>query len=174
MSEKVKKISTMAVLLSVALILSYLESILSLNITLPGIKLGLSNIALVLVLYLYGDFYALLFGITKSVLSLLFLGRLASLFFSLTGTVFAVIIMIILKKFKCFSLFGVCVCGSIFHVWGQLAAAGIFYGGTTPLRLLPWLTICAVISGIIVSIPVWSILKSGIFEKLNFNSLNEL
>ena len=82
-----KKTAELALLLAAALILSYIEAVFPLNTGLPFVKIGLSNIAVVTVLYRYNSKTAAVFGIFKCVLALLFTGRLASLFFSLTGMV---------------------------------------------------------------------------------------
>lgn len=147
---RTQKTATISLLLAAALILSYIEAILPLNTGLPFVKIGLSNIAVVSVLYLYGSGTAAVFGVTKCLLSLFFTGRLASLFFSLTGMIFSLTVMILLKKLKIFSLFGVSVSGAILHIWGQMTAAAIFYQGIAPFRLLPFLTLTSAVSGVIV------------------------
>lgn len=154
-----KKTAELALLLAAALILSYIEAVFPLNTGLPFVKIGLSNIAVVTVLYRYNSKTAAVFGIFKCVLSLLFTGRLASLFFSLTGMAASLAGMILLKKTKKFSLFGVSVSGAILHIWGQMAAAAIFYQGAAPLKLLPLLTLTAAGSGILVWLAAKTVIR---------------
>lgn len=158
---KAQKTALLALLLAAALILSYIEAVFPLSSGLPFFKLGLSNIAVVTVLYLYGGKTAAVFGGLKCLLSLLFTGRLASLFFSLTGTAFSLTGMILLKNRKSFSLFGVSVTGAILHIWGQMAAAAIFYNGAAPFRLLPILTVTSAFSGALVWLISGVLLKTA-------------
>ena len=154
-----KKTAELALLLAAALILSYIEAVFPLNTGLPFVKIGLSNIAVVTVLYRYNSKTAAVFGNFKCVLALLFTGRLASLFFSLTGMVASLTGMILLKKTEKFSLFGVSVSGAILHIWGQMAAAAIFYQGAAPLKLLPLLTLTAAGSGVLVWLAAKTVIR---------------
>ena len=100
-NDKVRKIALTALLLSLALIFSYIESLISLGFVFPGFRLGLSNITVLVVLYVFGEKYAVPFGLFKSFFSLLFLGRLSSLLFSVCGTAMSLIIMILLGTVFC-------------------------------------------------------------------------
>lgn len=140
-----------AVMMALALILSYIESLISFGFVFPGFRLGLSNIPVVVILYLFGAGYAVPFGILKSLLSLLFMGRLSSLFFSVSGMIFALLIMILLNKSGRFSIYSVSACGSVFHVWGQFFASAIYLSSISVFSLVPWLSLAAVFSGIIVA-----------------------
>ena len=103
--------------MATALIISYVESVLELNIVVPGVKIGIGNVLLTYVLYEYGFPTAAGFGLTRSFLSMFFLGRLSSAIFSLTGMVFAVLAMGAAKKVRPFSPLGVNVSGSVLHVF---------------------------------------------------------
>ena len=76
-----------AILTATALILSYVEGIISSGIVIPGIKLGLSNISVVIALYTIGLPYAVVIGILKSLITLLIFGRLSSLIYSFIGSI---------------------------------------------------------------------------------------
>lgn len=162
----VKKITLYAVLLAVSLILSYVESLFFNSVSLPGIKLGLSNISLLAVVYLSDPIIAFIFGILKCVVSLLFTGRLSSLLFSMAGVLFATCAMVILSKIKFFSVFGVSACGSVFHVWGQLFAASMYFGTLSFLAYMPLLTVLAIVNGLLTALPVLALFKSSAFTSL--------
>ncbi len=150
-NDKVWKIALTALLLSLALIFSYIESLISLGFVFPGFRLGLSNITVLVVLYVFGEKYAVPFGLFKSFFSLLFLGRLSSLLFSVCGTAMSLIIMILLKKTGKFSIFAVSACGSVFHIWGQFFAAAAVFSSFSLLGMLPYLSLFAVFSGLAVA-----------------------
>jgi len=156
--KKVQIITELSVFLAVALILSYVEHVVFSDIVMPGIKLGISNITVLLILYRYNFPTALGFGVVKSSLSVFFTGRFGSLFFSLSGIVLAVIVMALLKKSEKFSLLGVNVSGSVSHIIGQLCVA-MFVIGSDVWRILPLLMIFAVISGILMYFPAMGCLK---------------
>ena len=80
--KKINKLTYTSILTATALILSYVETIVSSGILLPGIKLGLSNIAVVIALYTIGFPYAVIVGSLKCFISLLIFGRLSSLLYS--------------------------------------------------------------------------------------------
>lgn len=153
----VKRISALSVtrtalLMAAALILSWVEAVLPFQIPVPGVKLGLANIVTLFVLY-DGSFpSALLFGISRVLLSCLFLGRLSGIFFGLCGTVLSILVMALLKRCRCFSSLGVSASGAVFHGVGQLAAASVLLTPSVWL-MMPLLGISSVFCGIITWIP---------------------
>ena len=153
MQNKVKKIAVFAMLLAVSLILSYAENMIFSDIFLPGIKLGLSNIAVVVALYFFGFAPALLLGIAKSVISLLIFGRLSALLYSVLGIVFSVTVMFAVKKTGAFSVFGVGISGAAAHIVGQLVAACIMLSSLYPFTLFPVLCPLSVVSAAILYYP---------------------
>lgn len=157
------KFITAALLVASALILSYIESVVSSGIIIPGIKLGFSNIAVVVALYVLNLKYAVTIGILKSFTSLLLFGRLSSLAYSLAGTLFSVTAMFILKKNKQLTLFSVSIGGSFFNIIGQLSVASLMLGSTETFKLFPLFGSLSVISGAIMYIPERSVLN--IFTK---------
>ncbi|MBQ1862271.1 MAG: Gx transporter family protein [Clostridia bacterium] len=153
MRVNIKRLAVFAMLLAVSLILSYIENIVFSDIFLPGIKLGLSNISVVVALYLFGFAPALFLGISKSIVSLLVFGRLSGLLYSLFGIVFSVIVMFAIKKSGLFSVFGVGISGSAAHIAGQLLAACIMLSSTYPLSLFPFLCTVSVVCAAILYYP---------------------
>lgn len=159
MRDRVKKISVLGILLSLALILSYVDSIVSGGVSLPGIKLGLSNLVIVIVLYIYGFIPALAMGILKSLFSLIWLGHLSGLIYSLCGIVLSVTIMAAVKKAGMFSVFGVSVSGAVSHTIGQIFAASLMLRSASVWNIFPMLSIISCISGVILAFPEYAIIN---------------
>lgn len=144
-------VALIAIFAALAVILSYVENIVSFGFVFPGFKIGLSNVTVLAVLYIFGSGTAVVFGLCKSFFSLLLFGRLSSLLFSVGGMALSLIIMIILKKTGRFSLFAVSACGSVFHVWGQVFAAALCFSTLSVFGFIPYLSLLAVGSGITVA-----------------------
>ena len=155
MSDKrlsARTVTRFALLMAVALILSWVESVLPLQIPVPGVKLGLANIVTLFILYEDSFPAALIFGILRVLLAGLFLGRLSGVLFGLCGTVLAVCGMGLLKRCRCFSSLGVSASGAVLHGVGQLGMAAILL---TPgvWSLLPLLALSSALCGVITWIP---------------------
>lgn len=152
MKNGVKKLTVCGLMTALCLILGYIEHLLplSLLIPLPGIKLGLSNIALLVLLLKYGPAYA--YGVTtlKCTLSALLFGSVTSLAFSLTGGLLAMTAMWLLTAaFKeKLSVFGVSVAGAVMHNVGQLAAASVFMSSAAVFSYLPLLALAGTVTGL--------------------------
>jgi len=141
---------TLALLTTVSLILSYLEMILNLNFGLPGIKLGLTNIAVMLTLYRFGiKESAIVIFLRISILTLLF-GNALSAFYSIAGASLALVLMVAAKKSKFISIMGISVIGGVFHNVGQLICAGIVMQSSAVIYYLPVLLVAGAVCGVII------------------------
>ena len=134
-----KELTLCALLTAMALALSYLENLfpLALAIPVPGIKLGLANIVTVFALYALGSSRALMILLARCFLGAVFAGNMNALIFSVMGGVTAMVVMILLKKWKKLSVYGVSVGGAAAHNCGQVAAAVLTLGNMGPLYYLP-------------------------------------
>ena len=112
-----KKLALCAVLTALALGLSTLESLfpVSVLVPLPGIKLGLANIVTVFALYRLGDIPALAILIARCLLGAMFAGNASALLFSLMGGVLAMLTMIVLRRVRGLSVYGVFIAGAAAH-----------------------------------------------------------
>ena len=144
-----KKLALCAVLTALALGLSTLESLfpVSVLVPLPGIKLGLANIVTVFALYRLGDIPALAILIARCLLGAMFAGNAAALLFSLIGRVLALLTMIVLRRVRGLSVYGVSIAGAAAHNIGQICAAMVVLGGTAVLGYLPVLLGVSLITG---------------------------
>jgi len=146
-----------AMLVSVALILSYIESFIPLSFLyiVPGLKLGLANIPVVFAVYNLSVRDGIAVAAMKIALTALLFGSPVSFLFSLMGTVFSLTIMISLKKFftkKKLTFIGVsCICAAFFNI-GQLTAAAFIFKSLSPLFYLPSLIIGGAIFGILCGV----------------------
>lgn len=147
-----KKTVTLGFLLALSMILSYIESILPLSIGIPGIKLGLPNLIVVILLYLYGEKEALAVNILRIVLSGFMFGNLFAILYSLAGALFSFTVMLIMKKFNIFSVAGVSIGGGVFHNIGQLIVAMFVVETYAPIFYLPVLLAAGVATGFIIGL----------------------
>lgn len=145
-----KKITSLAMLLSLGLILSYLESMLPLNFSVPGIKIGLANMVTMFVLYNYGVKDSAIILLLRVVLSGLIFSGLNTILFGIVGGAFCIAAMSLTKKLNYFSVIGVSVLGAVFHNIGQLVAAFIVMQNSNIIYYLPFLSIAGVVSGFLI------------------------
>ena len=115
--------ATLGLLLAFGLILGYVETVVAFPFGVQGMKLGLPNLAILLVLYLYGAREALLVNVCRVCLSAFLFGSLSSLLYSLAGALFSFLVMALLKKKPAFSVTGVSCAGGIAHNVAQLCVA---------------------------------------------------
>ena len=147
-----KKLTTISSLIAVAMILSYVESMIPAFVAVPGVKVGLSNIATIFALYTIGWPYAICVSLVRVFLSALLFGNTVSLIYSLSGACLALFVMILLKKFDLFSSVGISVAGGVFHNAGQIIAACIVMRTTAiSLYIIP-LAISGTIAGVVIGI----------------------
>ena len=145
-------IAMCGVLTALAMIFSYIESIIPVPIPVPGIKLGVANIAVITILYTLGIKEAVIINILRISLTAMLFGNLNSFLFSIAGAVLSMVTMIVLKKIDSFSYIGVSVSGAIMHNVGQIIAAIFIMGSSAIIYYLPVLIIAGVITGIIIGI----------------------
>lgn len=149
---EIKKISRIAMLLALSVVLNILESFIPFfNGIIPGFKLGLANIVILLVIYTYSFKDALLISLLRVFLvGILRTGLFSmSFFFSLGGAIISVIVMYLAKKFTKLSIIGVSIMGSISHTLGQIIVAIIFYN-INMIYYMAWALILALPTGILV------------------------
>ncbi len=147
-SERIKKITRLALLAALALALSALESIFT-PILPPGAKAGLSNIAVMLAAASLGLPAALSLALVKALFALLLRGALA-FFMSLSGGVFSALALFLLFRFTGgrVGLIGISMAGAFIHNAAQGCVA-LFVFGTALLAYMPVLLLLSVPSGIV-------------------------
>ena len=153
MRNLTKKIALLGVLTSVALVLSYLEAMLPpISTAAPGIKMGLPNIIVILLLYKFGLKEALMVsGIRVFIVALLF-GNVMTLAYSVAGAVLSLALMTLFKKLNLFSIIGVSIIGGISHNLGQIMVAIFLFDTIQIGYYMIILAITGTIAGVVIGI----------------------
>lgn len=153
MKINTKKLALIGVLAAVAMILSYIEALLPpIYSAVPGIKLGLANIAVIFALYSINLKSAALISAIKVFLSALLFGSVTSFIYSFSGAVLSLVMMALMKKSTLFSPVGVSVAGAVMHNVGQVLCAIIILGTAEIGYYLTFLSVSAVVSGMLVGL----------------------
>lgn len=150
----VKKITTIAVLVTLALVLHVVEALIPIPYIVPGFKLGLANIVTVTALYLFGFSETLLIVLLRTFFGALLTGAVSSFFYSVVGGIFSLIVMFLVSRHldKFVSLTGVSVMGAVAHNIGQLLVAGIIINTFGVFSYLPFLLLSAIATGYFVGL----------------------
>ena len=149
--KNTRRLALMALLTAVAMILSYVESLL-LSPGVPGVKIGLANIAVIFALYRFGWKEAAAVSLVRvGMVSLLF-GSLGALFYSLAGAVLSLAVMVLLRRLDRFSPVGVSVAGGVAHNAGQVLMAMVLLETQRLIWYLPVLVISGLAGGILVGL----------------------
>ena len=149
---KTKKLTVMAMTTAVAMILSFVESQIPAFVAVPGVKIGLANIAVVFALYRLGWKEAVAISLVRVVLVSMLFGSIASLFYSIAGAVLSLTGMGLLKKTGKFTEIMISVTGGILHNIGQIGMACLILETAALRYYLPFLLISGIIAGIVVGI----------------------
>ena len=150
---EIRKITRISILLSLSIVLSIVESLIPIfNGIIPGLKIGLANVAIMVALYVYGIKEAAFVSIARIfIVGMLRTGLFNITFlFSLSGAIFSLILMFIAKKTNIFSIIGVSIIGSIFHTIGQLIVAFVIVKNANILYYLPFLLLFAIPTGLFI------------------------
>ena len=164
---KVQKMALLGVLTAAAIVIAILESFIP-SVGIPGVKLGLANIVILIILYELGIWEAVVVNLLRVLVVSFVRGTFLSMGFlmSLTGCVLSLGIMILFYLLiKKFSIIGVSVVGSIFHVAGQIFIAMIYLGSAYIFLYLPVIAISAIITGVFVGIVAKLIINTGVIKK---------
>ena len=163
----VRRIALLGILTAATIVIAILESFIP-SIGIPGVKLGLANIMILVILYELGIVDVIMVNLLRVIVVGLVRGNIFSMGFlmSLTGAIFSLGIMILFYLVvRKFTVVGVSVIGSIFHVGGQVLIAMIFLGSAYVVLYLPIIGISAIITGVFVGIVAQLIINTGIVRK---------
>ncbi len=153
MKNKTKRLTLLGLSVAVAMILSYIEFLLPpIYSAVPGIKLGLANIAIIFVLYRSGIKEALIVSFIRICLSALLFGSILTLAYSAAGSVLSMGVMFALKRLSIFSTVGVSVGGGVFHNVGQILMATLLLGTKEIGYYMIILAVTGTVSGVFVGV----------------------
>lgn len=162
---KLKRLCVMAMLTASAIVLSILESLIPVFV--PGVKLGLANVVILIMLYEFKVYEALGVNLLRILLVGILRGTLLSPTFlmSLSGGMLSFLIMLIFSRIKVFSCIGVSVLGSVGHATGQILIAIVMLSTSAVLYYLPFIGILSVLTGVLSGIITKLYLKRSITRK---------
>ena len=162
---KTKKVALLGISIALAMILSYLES--QIPSIVPGVKIGLANLAIVFILYRIGWREAIIVStIRVLMMSFLFGNGFQVFMFSIVGAVLSLAGMILLKQIKGLSPVVVSISGGILHNVGQTIVACVMLSTKEYVMILPILLVSGIISGTVIGIISGMLVKRS--EKWKF------
>ena len=147
-----QKAAYFGVFTALALIFSYVETLIPVNFGIPGAKLGLANLIIVIFLYKTNWREALLLSVVRIVLSGFIFGNLFAILYSLAGGILSLAVMALLQKSGKFSVIGVSIAGGASHNVVQLIVAMIVVETYQVGYYLPVLLVAGVITGALIGI----------------------
>lgn len=147
-----KKVSFCAILVALALVFSYVEAMIPFNFGIPGIKLGIANLVIVIGLYLLKPHEVLIISVVRILLAGFMFGSGMSIIYSLAGGLLSFAVMLLLKKMKGFSILGVSIAGGVCHNVGQLLMAVLVVQNIKIGYYAPALLISGAVTGTIIGI----------------------
>ena len=148
-----------AMLAALALIFSYIEAILPLNVGIPGVKLGIANLVIIIALSTLGFRYAMTINVLRILVAGLLFNGFFGAMYSLAGGVLSLCIMFLLKKTNLFSTIGISMAGGVAHNLGQLLVAALIVSTMKLFYYFPVLLFSGMISGILIGIVAHLVLK---------------
>ena len=151
--SRTKRVATLGVIASLALLLSYVEFLLPpLFVAVPGIKLGLPNVAILFLLYYSGVRDAIGVSFVRVIISAVLFGSVMTLAYSAAGAALSLLVMATLKNMKFFSPLGVSVAGAVAHNIGQTIVAVILLDTPQIAYYMIVLTLTGIVTGAFVGI----------------------
>ncbi len=155
-----KKLTISALLVALAMIFSYIEVLIPFNFGIPGIKLGLANLVVVVALYLLGTKQAFMISMVRIILVAFTFGSLAALLYSVAGGVLSFVVMASGRRIKGLSVMGVSVAGGVSHNIGQLIVAVLVVENMNLLFYVPVLMIAGIITGLLIGLVAGMVLPA--------------
>ncbi len=150
-NDKAKHIALFGMMVALAFTFSYLESLIPFNFGIPGVKLGLANLVVVVALYIMKPAEAFAIALIRIFLAGLTFGNVYSIAYSLCGGVLSFVVMYLMKKTK-LSVIGVSMLGGVCHNIGQIIVAAIIMETVRIAYYLPVLLVAGLITGFLMGI----------------------
>lgn len=152
--QSVRWLTRMTLLTAAAVVLGYIERLIPMPGSIPGVKLGLANTVLLYAIYLLDARSAFVLMILKVGLSGLLYAGVSAMMFSLGGGLCSLVMMLLIKKLggSGVSIIGVSVVGAVFHNVGQTAVAALMVNTAALMGYVPFLLVAAVVTGILTGI----------------------
>lgn len=153
------RIAYCGLLAALALIFSYIEVLIPFTVGIPGVKLGIANLVILIALYKLDWRYAMGVNLVRVLMAgLLFTGAFGALY-SLAGALLSMIVMALLKRTDLFSVTGVSIAGGVTHNLGQILVAAFLVSNLKMFLYFPVLIFSGIASGAIIGIVSYLILQ---------------
>lgn len=146
------KVAYLGVFLALALICSYIESLIPFYFGIPGVKLGLTNIVVVLMLYCIGTKEAFFVSVCRIVLAGFLFGNLFSILYSLAGGMLSFLVMWAVRRTGKLGVLPVSICGGISHNAGQLVVAAFVVENYNIFYYMPVLLVTGAVTGLLIGV----------------------
>ena len=153
-----RKTAYLGLFAAVAIIFGYVESLIPVFAGIPGVKMGLANLAVLFILDRYSWREAALVSVVRILVIGFMFGNLFSIVYSLAGAALSLTVMNFLKKNSEFSLIGISVAGGVTHNIGQLTVAMIVVSNTSLMVYAPALLVAGVLAGVAIGVLVKEVL----------------
>ncbi len=153
------KIALSAMMAALALIFSYVEAIIPFNAGIPGVKLGIANLVVLVSLYVLGARYTLTINVLRILVAGLLFNGFFGAMYALAGGILSFVAMVLLKKTGLFSTIGISMAGGVAHNLGQLLVAAAIVENTKLFLYFPVLLFSGMISGIFIGILAHLVLR---------------
>lgn len=154
-----KRVAKVGVFVALAMVFSYIEVLIPFSVGIPGVKLGLANLVIVIGLYWMTPQETFLISMIRILLMGLLFGSGVSLTYSLAGGLLSFCMMLVLKKSKLFSMIGVSIIGGVSHNIGQIIAAAVVLESVKIATYLPVLIVAGIMTGAVIGIVAGRILR---------------
>ena len=152
---RTKKLALSAILAALAMILSYVEAMVPMPVPIPGIKLGLANLVILLAIYRLGFKYALAINCIRIFVTGLLFPGVFGILYSLAGGLLSLLVMYLLYRTEIFSMVGVSMAGGVAHNLGQLLTACLIMSNIRLMSYFAVLLFAGIGSGILMGIVAW-------------------
>ena len=144
------RVAYIGVFVALAFIFSYIESLIPFSFGIPGVKLGLANLVIVIALYKISAKEVYILSVARIFLSGFIFGNYFSIIYSLAGGLLSLTVMYLLKKAKVFSVMGVSIAGGVFHNIGQILIAMFVVETFSVAYYLPVLLVAGALTGLVI------------------------
>lgn len=147
---KAKRIALCGMFTALAFGLSYIEMILPLDFTVPGIKLGLANLVILIALYKLKPMDALAINCVRVILTGILFGNIVAFSFSISGAICSFFVMYLLKRLTGMHIIVVSLLGAITHVFAQMLVGLFYYSPKVIFYYSFFLFVAAFVTGILI------------------------
>lgn len=167
--SRTRRIAMAGVLCALAFGLSYIEMLLPFDFAVPGIKLGLANVVVLVALYVLKPADAFAINFARVMLAGLLFGNPMTVSFSVAGAVFSFITMFLLKKYTGRHIIVISLAGAIAHIFGQMCVGMFYYNPRVVIYYCTFLLVAACFTGFLlgfVASRILNVVRTG-FEAKN-------